>query len=406
MIEHEVVIIGAGPAGIAAAARLRALGVSDVVIVERERDPGGVPRHCGHRGFGWIEFRRLLTGPQYAGRLARSLGVQDVRCGTPVVALRPDGVVEIGTASGIGQLKARAVLLATGTRESPRSARLLGGARPWGVMNTGTLQQLVHLQHRRPCRRAVIIGSELVAYSALMTLRHAGARAVAMLESQPRSRAFPAMGAMVARLFGAHLHVDAAPIRVIGDRRVEGLEIEQQGERHIIDCDAVICSGEFVPESALLRGSHLPIDPGTGGPVIDQFGRCADPAYFAAGNVLRAVEPSWTAWREGAAVAGAIHAALRGRLPPPERIRTVVANAPLRYVCPQLLAGAPEVPAAIPLHACADRPVNGRIEVRDAGSVIADVRVDAWANRRIDLARVYLPAGESPIVVRFEPAGR
>lgn len=396
-IEHEVVIIGAGPAGIAAATRLRELGVRDIVVLEREHEPGGVPRHCGHRGFGWVEYRRLLTGPQYARRLAAAAVDVEMICRASVTALLPDGVVEVNTIDGPRTLRGRCVLLATGARESPRSARLIGGTRPWGVMTTGALQQFITLQRQRPCNRAVIIGSELVAYSALMTLHGAGARAVAMIEAQSRAVAFPGVGRLVLAALGTRLFTGASAARIIGDARVEGIEIAQRDRRLQLECDAVICSGEFVPEAALLRGGHLQIDAGTGGPSIDQFGRCSDPAYFAAGNLLRAVEASWTVWREGRDVAGAIHAALRGNLPAPDRTRRLLAQSPLRYVCPQFIVAGSAQPAAIPLHACARDPVDDRVAVRAADQVLATRRIHAWAMRRIELPAIdpmNLPAGE------------
>ena len=175
MKRHDVLILGAGPAGLSCAARLAELGVRDIVILERETAAGGVPRHCGHTAFGLREFRRLMSGPAYAKQLVASASNIGVRTRTTVTAIAPGGIVDIvDPESGPDRIAGRAVLLAFGVRETPRSARLVSGDRPWGVTTTGALQQFVYLEHRKPFQRAVVVGSELVAFSALLTLRHAG----------------------------------------------------------------------------------------------------------------------------------------------------------------------------------------------------------------------------------------
>ena len=187
MSHHDVVILGAGPAGLAAAARLAALGIKDIVVLDREGEPGGVPRHCGHVAFGMREFHRPLTGPAYAKRLAGTVAGIDIRTRTTVTAIEAGGRVRaVHPDSGPESISGRAVLIAFGVRETPRSTRLVGGDRPVGVTTTGALQQFVYLSRIRPFRRAVVVGSELVAFSALLTLRHGGIEATAMIEEGPR----------------------------------------------------------------------------------------------------------------------------------------------------------------------------------------------------------------------------
>ena len=382
---HDVVIVGSGPAGIAAATELRHLGVRDVLLLEREGSLGGVPRHCGHRAFGLAEFGRLLRGPDYACRLAHTVADVRVMCDTSVISLHPAGVLTVNSKAGTQQIKGRCVLLATGTRETPRSARMVSGTRPWGVMTTGALQQFVYLKRLSPCRRAVIVGSELVAYSALLTLRHAGARAVAMIETGPRAIAFPRLGALAPAVFGTRLITEAELIAIHGDPCITGVEIERNGQRDIIYCDAVIFTGEFVPESALVRASHLDVDTGTGGPVVDQYGRCSDPAYFAAGNLLRPVEPAWRAWYEGRAVAKAIAGVIRGELSTPHQHSLIFASPPLQFVCPQRHAAGGEMLAAIGLHVRTTRQVRGRLQVFADGHEICSRQVSVGPLRRIDI---------------------
>ena len=149
MERRDAVIIGGGPAGLSAARRLADLGVANVTVLEREPEAGGIPRHCGHSGFGWQSHRRIWTGPRFAAELRRSVEGLDVRTGHTVLGIEGD-VLSIQNANGVSQISAKRILLATGTRETPRAARLIGGSRPQGVMNTGALQAHVFLRRTSP----------------------------------------------------------------------------------------------------------------------------------------------------------------------------------------------------------------------------------------------------------------
>jgi thioredoxin reductase len=406
MTTHDVLILGAGPAGLAAAVELRRLGIRDVVVLEREQAAGGVPRHCAHMGFGWKEFRRLLTGPSYAQRLLHAAAGIDVRTGTTALALEAGGRVRVVTPHGVETLAGRCVLLALGTRETPRAARLVSGTRPAGVFTTGALQQLVHLAKVRPCTRAVIVGSELVAFSSLMTLRHAGIQPVAMVEESARILA-PRPGDWIARLcFGTRVLTRTRVVAIHGTAKLTGVEVEHDGSREILACDGVVFSGRFVPETAIVRPSPLALDPGTDGPVVDQYGRCSDPAYFAAGNLLRPVEASWTAWSEGRAVARAIAASLHGALPAAVSSIAVEAHAPVRYVCPQRIASPAPLPAALPFHIRMTRAARGRLRVRAAKREVWGAERRLLPERRVLLpldARVLAGTGDL-VVDCAEPA--
>jgi NADPH-dependent 2,4-dienoyl-CoA reductase/sulfur reductase-like enzyme len=161
--EGPVTIVGGGPAGLAAAVELRRLGVGQVVVIEREREAGGIPRHARHQGFGLRDLRRPLTGPAYARRyadLARSAGAELLL--ETMVTGWAEGALELTGPGGRSTLEPAAVVLATGCRERPRSARLVPGSRPEGVMTTGMLQQLVYLQGLPAGRRALVVGAEHV----------------------------------------------------------------------------------------------------------------------------------------------------------------------------------------------------------------------------------------------------
>lgn len=285
MESHDVIIVGGGPTGLSAARRLSDLGISDVVVLEREAVAGGIPRHCGHLGFGWQSHRRLWSGPRFAAELRKSVAGLDVRTAATVLELVKDGQLRIQTPAGLAEMKARHILIATGTRETPRSARLVGGSRPLGVMNTGALQQHVYLHHNKPFERPVIIGSELVSFSALLTCRHLGIRPVAMLEENPRISA-QRPGDLIARfVFGVPVRTSTKLIAIEGRKNVEAVELERRGKRERIACDGVIFTGLFRPETALFPAG-LPSE-----------------KFSISGNAMGPLKTSGECWLQGVAAA-------------------------------------------------------------------------------------------------------
>ena len=230
----DVAIVGGGPAGLGAALELSKLGLRRVVVLERFGEAGGIPRHCGYPPFGMREFKRVLSGPAYARRLvqaAEDAGVE-IRTDTTVTAIRPGGVLELATTAGAQTLTARRVLIATGNRERTRAQLLAPGVRPVGVMNTGALQSMVYLEGKRPFSRPVIVGSEIVALSALLTCRRHGIKPVAMVETRDRPQT-RRIDMMLARLMGVPVLAGAELLAIEGRPRVEALRVRLRDE--IID---------------------------------------------------------------------------------------------------------------------------------------------------------------------------
>jgi thioredoxin reductase len=288
--QHDVVIIGAGPAGLSAAIRLRELGVKDVVVLEREAEAGGIPRHCGHFGFGWESHRSLMSGPKFAKLIRAAAKDIDVRTSTTVLEFTTHGAMRVHGAKGISDFNAKRVLLATGTRESSRAARLIGGARLPGVMNTGMLQQLVYLKNQKPFLRPVIIGSEWVSFSALLTCRHAKIKPVAIIAETAKLDA-PKYFAWGARLgFGVPVKTKTKLIAIQGNNIVEAIEVDRNSIRSTIECDGVIISGQLRPESALYAGGFLERD-GDAPRQTEPF-RTSNPNIYATGNVLGDLQTS------------------------------------------------------------------------------------------------------------------
>lgn len=283
----SVAIIGSGPTGIAAALELKKSGINDIIILEREKEGGGVPRHCGHPPFGLHEYHRILTGPAYARRNIQT--IQDA--GIPlllkhsVTSLRPNGLLDVVSPQGPVQIDAKRVLLATGTRETPRSARFVSGTRPLGICNTGALQAMVYLKNMVPFRRPLVVGSEIVSFSALWTCKKADIQPVAMIEETDRPQVRRPIS-LAGRYFGVPLLLNTGIEKIIGTERVRSVQIIQQGNEREVTCDGVLFTGRFVPESSLARMGNLTLDMTTACPLTDRQGRCSDPAYFAAGNLI------------------------------------------------------------------------------------------------------------------------
>ncbi|MDH5355599.1 MAG: NAD(P)/FAD-dependent oxidoreductase [Gammaproteobacteria bacterium] len=369
----QVVVIGAGPAGLAAATTLKQNGISRVIVLEREPQGGGIPRHCGHPPFGMREFGRIYSGPTYAKKLvdrARNAGVE-IHTSTTVVEAGPGGRLLITSDRGPEEVTADRVIMATGVRESPRSARLISGSRPQGIVNTGALQSMIYLKNRKPFEHPVIIGSELVSFSAILTCRKAGIKPVAMLEEADRVTArWPSI--LLPRLAGIPLQLNTRLVRIEGNSQVTAIVVSDvTGRERRIDCDGVILSGGFVPEASLARSGHLPVDALSNGPVVDQFGRCGDPAYFATGNLLRPVETAGWCWHEGRQVGHWVAQDLAGELPDRNNeLQIQIIDSLIKYSIPQKIA-LPDVSAGMSdLQLRFSRSAKGKLTVcNDRGIV-------------------------------------
>lgn len=397
--ESDVLIVGAGPAGLAAATHQAKAGLR-VLVLDREATAGGIPRHCGHYPFGLREFRRLMKGPDYARALVKralAAGVQ-IACNTTVIRALPGPKLQVSSPEGLSELSAKRVILATGTRESSRAERLIGGEKPGGILPTGALQGMVYLERKRPFLRPVILGTELVSFSALMTCAHAGIRPVAMIEPNSQvSARWPS--AIYPKLKGIPLHLSTRIVAIEGRERVERVVIEGPSGRQEIEADGVILSGAFRSEATLLFGSHLQRDVLTGGPVIDSHGRCSDPDYFAAGNLLRPVETAGWCWAEGAAISAAILRDLAGDLPHTTGTKVELKGEALAWALPQVLASG-HAAAHGQLQLRVTRPVKGRIELRANGLLLSQHRINARPLRRITLPLpAALPAGQGEVEI-------
>lgn len=380
----DVLVIGGGPSGVAAAIELRRRGVEKVILLDREPCLGGATRHCSHSPFGMLEFGRVYFGAAYGRRLEREVlkaGV-DVRTGHSVVALGDGGSVTVASPRGVETLQARRIIYATGAREKPRSARLITGDRPVGVLTTGALQAYVAFHGLMPFKRPVIVGSELVSLSAVLTCLTHGARPVAVIEPRPHALA-PAPFAWFPTLMGVPFHRGTALVDIKGKNRVEAVTINRNGVAETLACDGVLFTGQFTPEASLFLQSSMGVDRGSEGPAVDQDGRSRNPIYFAAGNVLRAVETGGWAFREGRAVGAAVALDLRRNAAAAEFV-PVAYDDPIRLVVPNIFRRSDLAsPAFTRFQLRIHRAAKGRLSLEVDGRQAWSKRTEWLPERRI-----------------------
>ena len=340
MADGPVTIVGGGPAGLAAAIELRARGVGEVVVIEREAEVGGIPRHARHPGFGVRDLRRPLSGPAYARRYAGLARVAGVDVLTETMATGwADSALELTSPGGRSTLSPSAIVLATGCRERPRSARLVPGSRPGGVMTTGMLQQLVYLQRRPAGQRALIVGAEHVSFSAITTLAHGGARALALTTELAHHQSLAAfrLGARVR--YGVPVWTRTRVSEIRGRERVEEVELTDldSGGRREVACDTVVFSADWVPDHELAVLGGVELDALTRGPAVDPGLHSSRPGVFAAGNLLHGAEQADVAALSGRHVAASVSRYLATGEWPAQRVR-VHCQPPLGWIAPNALS--------------------------------------------------------------------
>lgn len=305
-VNVDVLVVGAGPAGLAAARALALGGVRSVEVVDRERQAGGVPRHCHHGGFGLRDLHRAMSGPHYAEQLVRRTLAAGVRIRTETMATgwTGPGTVSLTAPTGVRFVTAKAVLLATGARERPRTARLVPGDRADGVFTTGQLQQWVHLHDLPVGQRAIVVGAEHVSYSAVVTLRSAGVRTVAMVTDLPRHQTFAAFAVTTRLGLRVPLWTETSVAAIHGHGRINAVDLrdERTGSTRSVDVDTVVFTGDWIPDHELARSAGVALDASSKGPLVDGDGECSVDGIYAAGNLVHPAETADIAALRGAAV--------------------------------------------------------------------------------------------------------
>ncbi|MFF7145644.1 FAD-dependent oxidoreductase [Streptomyces sp. SID2888] len=381
LITPDVLIIGGGPAGLTAAAELAGRRAGKILVVDRERDAGGIPRHSDHTGYGLRDLHRVMSGPAYARHLVRAATAAgaEIRTRTMVTGWADADTLDVTSPEGRYRIRPRALVLATGARERPRTARRVPGDRPHGVYTTGQLQNLVHLHHRPVGKRAVIVGGELVSWSAAVTLREAGCTPALMISQYPKAESYGAFNAAGRTVLRVPVATRSRVTRIIGKGRCEAVEIEHldTGRRRTVACDTVVFTGDWIPDHELARAAGITLDTGTLGPLTDTALRTSLPGVFAAGNLLHPVDTADVAALDGKHVAEQVVRYLNGERPSDQGVR-LIADAPFRWVAPQLLRPQDPAPARSRLLLWTDEFVRfPKVTVRQDGRVVSR-RTLAW----------------------------
>ena len=322
--ERDVVIIGGGPAGLAAAAALNKLGVEDIVILEREPRLGGILRQCIHDGFGLQRFGRSLSGPEYADIFIREIQEQGIEYHTDaaVVSLTADRTVEAVTPRGMLSYAAKAVVLAMGCRERSRGSVMIPGERPSGVFTAGSAQSYMNIYNRMPGREAVILGSGDIGLIMARRLTLEGAHVKAVFEIQDHPNGLERNIVQCLDDYGIPLVLKHTVTDIHGNSRLEGVTVSEvddhfvpvPGTEKYYLCDTLILSVGLRPENGLLKDAGILIDPRTDGAVVDEHFMTSIPGIFSSGNVLHVHDLADYVSLESEKLASSVAAYLSGRL--------------------------------------------------------------------------------------------
>ena len=296
-MKYEIVIIGGGPAGLAAAIAAYDAGCRSILILERDNQLGGILNQCIHNGFGLHTFGEELTGPEYAARFARQVLDRGIACklNTMVLSIGEDKkITAINRTDGLIEIEATAIILAMGCRERSRGALNIPGFRPAGIYSAGTAQRLVNIEGFLPGRRVVILGSGDIGLIMARRMTLEGAKVLVVAELMPYSGGLKRNIVQCLNDFDIPLKLSHTVVDIQGRERVTGVTIAEVGpdrkpipgtEIHY-DCDTLLLSCGLLPENELSRGMGVTISPVTNGPVVDESLQTNIPGVFAAGNVL------------------------------------------------------------------------------------------------------------------------
>ena len=293
----DILIIGAGPAGLAAAAAARESGIESVLVIEREKEPGGILRQCIHNGFGLHRFKEELTGPEYAQRDIDRANILNIpiECSTTALSVSSDRtVVCVSAEKGLQQIHAGAVILAMGCRERPRGALCTPGSRCSGIYTAGTAQRFVNLEGFMPGKRAVILGSGDIGLIMARRMTLQGAKVLACVEIMPYSSGLNRNIVQCLEDYNIPLYLNHTVTNIIGRERLEGITVSRvdqnrnpvPGTEIHFTCDTLLLSCGLIPENELSTGAGVLLSAATSGAVVDDTYETNIPGIFACGNVL------------------------------------------------------------------------------------------------------------------------
>ncbi|HCM28418.1 MAG TPA: pyridine nucleotide-disulfide oxidoreductase [Treponema sp.] len=382
MENKDVIIIGGGPAGLAAAVELRALGIADILILEREQNLGGILRQCIHDGFGLTRFRESLSGPEYAQRfidLVEKMGIPYLTEAT-VIGITGDRLVTASTRAGILEFRAGAVVLAMGCRERTRGAVGIPGNRPAGVWTAGVAQSYINLHNTMVGKEVVILGSGDIGMIMARRFTLEGAKVKAVFEILPYPSGLPRNIRQCLEDYGIPLFLSRTVTDIKGRSRLVGVTVAETdgnmdpvpGTEKYWACDTLILSVGLIPENELSVMAGTVLDGRTKGPVVDENYRTSVPGLFAAGNVLQVHDLVDFVSLEAEKLAASVARYLRGEALPDCPIQ-ITGDASVLYAIPHKISSSADFTLSLRVR----RPF-GHCEIRiiQNGNVIKAVKLD------------------------------
>lgn len=297
MKDYDIVVIGGGPAGLAAAVSAKRSGVDSILILERDQELGGILNQCIHNGFGLHTFQEELTGPEYAARFIEQVEAMEIeyQLHTMVMEISPQKVITaMNRQEGLFEIRAKAVVLAMGCRERSRGALNIPGYRPAGIFSAGTAQRLVNMEGRMPGREVVILGSGDIGLIMARRMTLEGAKVKVVSELMPYSGGLKRNIVQCLDDYGIPLKLSHTVVDIKGKERLEGVTLAEvddtgkpvPGTEEYYSCDTLLLSVGLIPENELSKGMGVKMNPATSGPKVNESLETSIEGVFACGNVL------------------------------------------------------------------------------------------------------------------------
>lgn len=296
MIQKDAIIIGGGPAGLAAALKLREQGINDILILEREKQLGGILRQCIHDGFGLLKFGEALSGPEYADRFIQEVKKQKIEAETEatVIGLTKDKVVTAATKDGLKKYKAKAIVLTMGCRERTRGALSIPGTRPAGIFTAGVAQSYINLKNLMVGKNIIILGSGDIGLIMARRFTLEGAKVIGVFEKLPYPSGLPRNLQQCLYDYNIPLYLSHTVTDIKGKGRIESVIVSEldkngqpiKGTEKEYKCDTLILSVGLIPENELSLQADVKLDERSNGPLVDENLQTGVEGIYAAGNVL------------------------------------------------------------------------------------------------------------------------
>lgn len=345
-MKRELVIIGGGPAGLAAAVEAHNNGINDILILERDKNLGGILQQCIHNGFGLHIFGEQLTGPEYAERFIEKVKELNIEYMLDTMALNIDSnrkITALTPKTGVFEIEAGAIILAMGCRERTRGALNIPGSRPSGILTAGAAQRFVNMEGYMVGKKVVILGSGDIGLIMARRMTLEGAEVKMVLELMPYSTGLKRNIAQCLTDYDIPLYFNHTVVNIHGKNRLEGVTVAEvdehrrpiSGTEKYVECDTLLLSVGLIPENELSRGADIEIGGITSGPVVDESMQTSVEGIFACGNVVHVHDLVDFVTQESYLAGKGAAKFIKGELSKSKKVINALGENGIRYVVPQ-----------------------------------------------------------------------